>query len=100
MSLQSGDVLIERPVCRICYEPCDATVHCKCTGTMKYVHSECLDEWISISNRTTCELCDTPFENKDEDCSQCINRIFYTGVNIMILIFIVVIVVIFIFEIV
>ena len=101
MSSPTVDVLvIDGSVCRICYEPCNTVVNCKCTGTMKYIHSECLKTWISVSRRSTCELCNTPFENKDEDCSLCINRVFYTGVNIMILIFIVVIFVIFIFEIV
>lgn len=47
--------------CRICYEP-DRLVHiCKCDGTMKFVHSECIKKWIEISGRTTCELCDATY---------------------------------------
>lgn len=101
MSPPTVDVRIrDGPVCRICYEPCDTVALCKCTGTMKYVHDECLNTWIRISQRTTCELCNAPFDNKDEDCSQCINNVFYTSVNIMLIVFLAFIVVIFVFEVV
>jgi len=96
-------VVGDMPVCRICYEPCDTVGRCSCAGTTKYVHDECLKTWIRISQRTTCELCNAPFDveaQEDEYLSQCINHAFYTSVNIMILIFLALIVVIFLFEIV
>ena len=35
---------------------------CACTGTMAYVHKECLEKWITFSQRSTCELCHTSFD--------------------------------------
>ncbi|KAK5727092.1 hypothetical protein LTR15_002984 [Elasticomyces elasticus] len=34
---------------------------CKCSGSIKYVHQECLMEWLSHSHKKHCELCKTPF---------------------------------------
>lgn len=48
--------------CRICYEDGDLISPCACTGTMAHVHKECLEKWIAVSHRSTCELCHTPFD--------------------------------------
>ena len=44
--------------CRICYESGEG-LHsvCKCDGTIKYVHKECIVKWQKISKATHCELC-------------------------------------------
>ncbi|KZF21722.1 hypothetical protein L228DRAFT_269178 [Xylona heveae TC161] len=34
---------------------------CRCSGSIKYVHQECLMEWLSHSQKKYCELCKTPF---------------------------------------
>ena len=34
---------------------------CKCSGSIKYVHQECLMEWLSHTQKKYCELCKTPF---------------------------------------
>ncbi|KAG8531375.1 uncharacterized protein KY384_003004 [Bacidia gigantensis] len=34
---------------------------CKCSGSIKYVHQNCLVEWLSHSQKKHCELCKTPF---------------------------------------
>lgn len=34
---------------------------CKCSGSIKYVHQECLMEWLSHSQKKYCELCKTSF---------------------------------------
>ena len=34
---------------------------CKCSGSIKYVHQDCLMEWLSHSQKKHCELCKTPF---------------------------------------
>jgi E3 ubiquitin-protein ligase MARCH6 len=51
--------------CRICRgEGSDAEplFHpCKCSGSIKYVHQDCLMEWLSHSQKKHCELCKTPF---------------------------------------
>jgi E3 ubiquitin-protein ligase MARCH6 len=55
----------EQNYCRICrgegtiaqplYYPC------KCSGSIKFVHQECLMEWLSHSQKKYCELCKTSF---------------------------------------
>ena len=43
-------------MCRICLE--EGGGHfCSCTGTCGLVHPECLQKWIDISGRDTCEIC-------------------------------------------
>lgn len=43
-------------MCRICLE--EGGGHfCSCTGTCALVHPECLQKWIDISKRDTCEIC-------------------------------------------
>jgi E3 ubiquitin-protein ligase MARCH6 len=34
---------------------------CKCSGSIKHVHQDCLMEWLSHSQKKHCELCKTPF---------------------------------------
>ncbi|KAL7943337.1 hypothetical protein V8C42DRAFT_328794 [Trichoderma barbatum] len=52
-------------ICRICRgegtsaEP--LFFPCKCSGSIKYVHQDCLMEWLSHSQKKYCELCKTPF---------------------------------------
>ncbi|APA14443.1 hypothetical protein sscle_13g092130 [Sclerotinia sclerotiorum 1980 UF-70] len=51
--------------CRICRA--EATEReplfypCKCSGSIKFVHQDCLMEWLSHSQKKHCELCKTPF---------------------------------------
>ncbi|THX33598.1 hypothetical protein D6D12_01465 [Aureobasidium pullulans] len=55
----------EGDTCRICRsEGSDAEplfYPCKCSGSIKFVHQDCLMEWLSHSNKKHCELCKTPF---------------------------------------
>lgn len=50
--------------CRICYEDGALVSVCGCTGTHQYVHIECVQKWMDISNKRTCELCLKPFVHK------------------------------------
>ncbi|KAI0845942.1 hypothetical protein F5Y00DRAFT_245316 [Daldinia vernicosa] len=56
---------IDPDTCRICRgegttdEP--LFYPCKCSGSIKYVHQDCLMEWLSHSQKKHCELCKTPF---------------------------------------
>ncbi|KAI1483853.1 hypothetical protein F4774DRAFT_366837 [Daldinia eschscholtzii] len=56
---------IDPDTCRICRG--EGTVDeplfypCKCSGSIKYVHQDCLMEWLSHSQKKHCELCKTPF---------------------------------------
>ncbi|EPB69282.1 zinc finger, C3HC4 type [Ancylostoma ceylanicum] len=55
---QSMDDSDDHHMCRVCrgddghlYYPC------LCTGSIKYVHQECLTEWLKYSKKEVCELC-------------------------------------------
>ncbi|KAK9247827.1 hypothetical protein V1506DRAFT_453898 [Lipomyces tetrasporus] len=57
----------EVDTCRICRgegTPDEPLYHpCKCSGSIKYVHQDCLMEWLQHSQRKqVCELCKTPFK--------------------------------------
>ncbi|KAH6668776.1 hypothetical protein B0J14DRAFT_703603 [Halenospora varia] len=51
--------------CRICRgegSDSEPLFHpCKCSGSIKHVHQDCLMEWLSHSQKKHCELCKTPF---------------------------------------
>ena len=55
----------EQDTCRICRgegskdEP--LFYPCKCSGSIKFVHQDCLMEWLSHSQKKHCELCKTSF---------------------------------------
>lgn len=57
--------LEEADTCRICRgegskdEP--LFYPCKCSGSIKFVHQNCLMEWLSHSQKKHCELCKTSF---------------------------------------
>ncbi len=49
--------------CRICFDEAGKFISpCRCTGSLKYVHSHCLKKWIQHSNRRICELCRRPYD--------------------------------------
>lgn len=62
---QDANSLSDPDSCRICRgegtpeEP--LFFPCKCSGSIKYVHQDCLMEWLSHSQKKHCELCKTPF---------------------------------------
>ncbi|KAI5209624.1 hypothetical protein E4T39_00724 [Aureobasidium subglaciale] len=55
----------EGDTCRICRSEGSAAeplfYPCKCSGSIKFVHQDCLMEWLSHSHKKHCELCKTPF---------------------------------------
>ncbi|KAL8209586.1 hypothetical protein R6Q57_006318 [Mikania cordata] len=55
----------EEDVCRICRNPRDADNRlrypCACSGSIKYVHEDCLLQWLNYSNARQCEVCKHPF---------------------------------------
>nr|CDS28429.1 E3 ubiquitin protein ligase MARCH6 [Hymenolepis microstoma] len=62
MSMDDGDF------CRVCR--CEGTPSqplfypCLCTGSIKYVHQDCLVQWLQYSKRQACELCNHRFTFK------------------------------------
>ncbi|GMH18142.1 hypothetical protein Nepgr_019983 [Nepenthes gracilis] len=55
----------EGDVCRICRYPGDAVnslrYPCACSGSIKFVHQDCLIQWLNHSNARQCEVCKHPF---------------------------------------
>lgn len=56
------------PTCRICHcteSPSSGLVKlispCHCSGSLKYVHHSCLQQWLDATNSQRCELCKYPF---------------------------------------
>ncbi|XP_050093513.1 E3 ubiquitin-protein ligase MARCHF2-like [Anopheles aquasalis] len=59
---------IDSVVCRICQsssEELRLVSPCRCKGTMKYVHLECLEVWLNRSGLARCELCLHPFQTHE-----------------------------------
>ena len=56
----------EGPECRVCRDvalPTQPLVcPCKCAGSIKFVHEECLVKWLQIKNSTACEVCGHVFK--------------------------------------
>ncbi|CAL3970747.1 unnamed protein product [Diplocarpon coronariae] len=61
----SEDGTVDADTCRICRSEgteMEPLFHpCKCSGSIKYVHQDCLMEWLSHSQKKHCELCKTAF---------------------------------------
>ncbi|KAI9884251.1 MAG: hypothetical protein M1823_003974 [Watsoniomyces obsoletus] len=59
------DTMGEADTCRICRGEGTAEeplFHpCRCSGSIKFVHQDCLMEWLSHSHKKYCELCKTHF---------------------------------------
>lgn len=55
----------DEDVCRICRTSGDAENQlyypCACSGSIKYVHQECLLQWLNHSNARQCEVCKHAF---------------------------------------
>ncbi|XP_059447623.1 probable E3 ubiquitin ligase SUD1 isoform X1 [Corylus avellana] len=55
----------EEDVCRICRNPGDREnplrYPCACSGSIKYVHQDCLLQWLNHSNARQCEVCKHAF---------------------------------------
>jgi len=55
----------EEHICRVCR--CEGThdnplfYPCLCSGSIKYIHQDCLVQWLQHSKKKYCELCNHPF---------------------------------------
>ncbi|KAI8906391.1 hypothetical protein EDD86DRAFT_210609 [Gorgonomyces haynaldii] len=55
----------DQDFCRVCRSP--GTIQeplfhpCKCSGSMKFIHQQCLEEWLEHSRKKHCEICKHPF---------------------------------------
>nr|XP_057929459.1 E3 ubiquitin-protein ligase MARCHF2-like isoform X3 [Doryrhamphus excisus] len=60
----SACIASDGPMCRICHDGGygeDLLSPCGCAGTLGMVHKSCLEQWLSSSNTSYCELCQTRF---------------------------------------
>lgn len=62
-------ILTATKACRICYEPESEDLKllqpCKCEGSMKYIHEECLKHWLDSNKKGLfCEICKAKFHIK------------------------------------
>ncbi|KII87240.1 hypothetical protein PLICRDRAFT_93037 [Plicaturopsis crispa FD-325 SS-3] len=55
----------EQDTCRICSapaEPDQPLFHpCKCAGTIRYIHQDCLTTWLAHSKKKDCDVCKHPY---------------------------------------
>ncbi|KLT41435.1 hypothetical protein CC85DRAFT_286468 [Cutaneotrichosporon oleaginosum] len=55
----------EGDLCRVCRTEAEDSkpliYPCKCSGSVRYVHSDCLQEWLSRSKKRYCEICGHPY---------------------------------------
>ncbi|CAF2132945.1 unnamed protein product [Brassica napus] len=65
VSIHIDDEDDEEEVCRICRNPGDADTPlrypCACSGSIKFVHEDCLLQWLSFSKARHCEVCKHSF---------------------------------------
>lgn len=57
----------DEALCRVCRcgeEAGPLYYPCKCKGSIRFVHEDCLVEWLRVSHKRSCELCLTEFEFK------------------------------------
>ena len=50
--------------CRICRgtsEEEPLSQPCRCDGSVRFIHQSCLQQWLAVSNKKTCELCKFEF---------------------------------------
>ncbi|KAI0788709.1 hypothetical protein C8Q75DRAFT_879244 [Abortiporus biennis] len=55
----------EQDTCRICSAPAESGqplfYPCKCSGTIRYIHQDCLTTWLAHSKKKTCDVCKHPY---------------------------------------
>ncbi|CAJ0627318.1 1689_t:CDS:2 [Entrophospora sp. SA101] len=56
---------MDEDVCRVCRTESSVDhplfYPCKCSGSIRYVHQDCLTKWLKHSGKTKCELCNHSF---------------------------------------
>ena len=65
--------------CRICFETHNQETlisPCKCSGTSKYVHKECLDKWIVYKKNDICSVCQEKYSYypQENDKTMALNK--------------------------
>lgn len=74
-------------VCRVCRSVSQEPLFhpCKCSGSMKYIHQSCLEEWLQHSGKKHCDICNHVFEFSPVYHENAPSRIgFITGFQIVV----------------
>lgn len=68
-SMEHADHGTSEPQCRFCLEGSDVGNRlffpCKCKGSIRYIHQNCLQAWLSASGRNSCEVCKEVYRYED-----------------------------------
>jgi E3 ubiquitin-protein ligase MARCH6 len=53
----------DKDICRVCRLTGNDTLYhpCLCVGSIKYIHQDCLLQWLRYSKKEVCELCNHKF---------------------------------------
>ena len=68
-SCKDNNTFKSEDICRICHGSAEESgqpliAPCLCAGSIKFVHKECLSNWIKTSNAKKCEVCQQDFGHK------------------------------------
>ena len=92
MQAESDSPEQEEVVCRICRleaEPDNSLFHpCKCSGTIRFVHQDCLNQWLRHSGHTHCEVnknCFDLTDSRTDDSNSASDGLVLAGVQAQIL---------------
>jgi len=84
--------------CRICLESYGELISiCNCNGSLKYVHQNCIEEWIRHSSNNKCEICNQQYDIdllsiSLEENKRCSNNMLIILYLMYIIIFVIVII--------
>ncbi len=54
---QPGDDEVVCRICRLEGSPEEPLLHpCKCSGSIRFIHEPCLQQWLAVSKRQHCEV--------------------------------------------
>ncbi|KAJ7623737.1 hypothetical protein FB45DRAFT_1089571, partial [Roridomyces roridus] len=64
-TIRSNGPTARLDTCRICSAPAEPGqplfYPCKCSGTIRYIHQDCLTTWLAHSKKKTCDVCKHPY---------------------------------------
>ncbi|CAD5206513.1 unnamed protein product [Bursaphelenchus okinawaensis] len=88
-NMDDDDLNGDEDICRVCRLSGEDTLYhpCLCTGTIKFVHQKCLEQWLKYSKKEVCELCNYRFSFQPVYASNMPERLpirdLMSGVSVM-----------------
>ena len=92
--LGSNNPTASEDICRICYASAEESgqplvTPCRCAGSIKFVHKECLSIWIKMFKAKKCELCQQTFSSEMRPTPDWVIAIGNAIINIIIISYII-----------